>query len=99
MSPDWSSLHFREDLQTLSDEVLESLGEIFDAKLPTPNFSDKQGWLYALPDTLVKEEDLTSLKSEGLFFIGDSYVGGRVHLAIQSGLELAEQISSNFDSN
>ena len=99
MSPDWSSLHFREKLGDLQEELVLLLSEIFKTSLPAPRYSNKQGWLYAIPDTLVDKKDLRTLQSEGLYFAGDSYVGGRIHLAIESGLETADLlIKDSFSS-
>ncbi|HYX49166.1 MAG TPA: hypothetical protein VE843_05460, partial [Ktedonobacteraceae bacterium] len=55
-----------------------------------PFFSDIYRWKYALPTEKVDAEQLNALAMPiGLAFCGDGFVGGRVHLALEHGVEVA----------
>ena len=58
-----------------------------------PLWYDVARWRYALPDATC---DLTALNRDhdGLFFAGDYVAGGRVHLALQAGLDVAALLAA-----
>ena len=65
-----------------------------DERLADPDWTDRQGWLYALPDEGADGETLRGAEPEGLYFAGDWVAGdGRVHLAVESGLDAGERIA------
>ncbi len=90
MSPDWSTLHFRKSIEQVKEDVLSFISEIVGFDLPEPIYSNRQGWLYAIPDSVIDRDELAPLHSEGLFFAGDSFVGGRIHLAMEDGINMAK---------
>jgi renalase len=51
-------------------------------------------WRYALPAEKAEAYALNTLTFPyGLAFCGDAFVGGRVHLALEHGIEVAQQLS------
>ncbi|MGZ3629292.1 MAG: FAD-dependent oxidoreductase, partial [Ktedonobacteraceae bacterium] len=61
--------------------------------LDNPYFSDVHRWKYALPSEKADAVQLNALAMPlGLAFCGDAFVGGRVHLALEHGVEVARQL-------
>ncbi|MFL5702461.1 MAG: FAD-dependent oxidoreductase, partial [Ktedonobacteraceae bacterium] len=61
-----------------------------------PIFTDVQPWRYALPATKADAQALNALTlPTGLAFCGDAFVGGRVHLALEHGEEVARQLGTS----
>ena len=60
--------------------------------LSRPGWHDLTRWPDALPDTTC---DLHALNRDhaGLLFVGDYVAGGRVHLALQAGLDVASLLA------
>ncbi|MGD9932256.1 MAG: FAD-dependent oxidoreductase [Dehalococcoidia bacterium] len=61
-----------------------------------PRWAHVTRWPEALPDATVPIP--RSDEKAGLFFAGDVFVGGRVHLALESGLAAAAQIQRQLDA-
>ncbi|SER66921.1 NAD(P)/FAD-dependent oxidoreductase [Natrinema salaciae] len=80
-------------------ETLEALAELTadlleDDRLREPDWSDHQGWRYALPEGGVPREPLRRAEDEGLYCLGDWVAGeGRLHVALGNGLEVADRIA------
>ena len=66
--------------------------QVRDERLPGPVFTDTVRWQYALPGERADANELNGLTMPvGLAFCGDAFVGGRVHLALEHGVEVARK--------
>ena len=66
---------------------------LLDEPLDNPFFSDIYRWKYALPSEKADAVQLNALAIPlGLAFCGDAFVGGRVHLALEHGVEVAQAL-------
>jgi predicted NAD/FAD-dependent oxidoreductase len=93
---DWSERHYERDpeenLATLIDRTAELL---VDDRLREPDWTDHQGWRYAIPDGAVRRGPLeTAAADHQLYCVGDWIPGeGRLHAALANGLETGEQLA------
>jgi renalase len=61
--------------------------------LPPPVFTDVRRWRFALPAEKADEVEVNAASlPQGLAFCGDGFVGGRVHLVLEDGIRVAQQI-------
>ena len=82
------------DAEIISD-VADRITTLLEEPLKKPFFSDIYRWKYALPTDKVDAEQLNALTmAVGLAFCGDAFVGGRVHLALEHGVNVARQLIS-----
>jgi renalase len=94
MAPGYSREHWQTPAQELLRDVAERVRLLLNEPLDRPIFTDIQYWLYALPSTLADARALNNLTMPmGLAFCGDAFVGGRVHLALEHGCEVARQLA------
>ncbi|PCR89711.1 NAD(P)/FAD-dependent oxidoreductase [Natrinema ejinorense] len=78
-----------ERLAALTADLLD------DRRLRDPDWTDHQGWRYALPEAGVPEAPLQRARAAGLYCLGDWVAGeARLHAALRNGIETAEQISN-----
>ncbi len=93
MAPRYSDEHWlRNDAEIISD-VAHRITTLLDEPLDEPFFSDVFRWKYALPGEKADSEQLNALAIPvGLAFCGDAFVGGRVHLALEHGVEVARKL-------
>jgi renalase len=94
-SHDWSIDNYDDDpaenVALLADYTAEIVG---DQRLTEPQWTDHQGWRYALPAEGVERAPLQSAESAGLYCLGDWVVGeGRLHAALANGLEIGERVA------
>ena len=93
MSPTWTEQHYYDDPAALVEAARAPIGHLIGRTLPPPDWHDTQRWRYALPDTAADRAPLDDAAEIGLFFAGDFLAGrGRVHLALESGLDAAGRI-------
>jgi renalase len=94
MAPQYSREHWKQpDEQALIRDVTQLVAGLIDEPLPTPIFTDIQYWLHALPSTKADAQTLNAQTLPyGLAFCGDAFVGGRVHLALEHGVTVAQQM-------
>ncbi|WP_435102007.1 NAD(P)/FAD-dependent oxidoreductase [Halarchaeum sp. P4] len=80
------------DLAGVAADVLS------DERLRDPDWTDWQGWRYALPDGGLDAAVRRAAEADGLYPVGD-WVGGaaRVHVALRSGLEAGERLADAVD--
>lgn len=71
----------------VASRVTDLLGEDFSK----PAWTEYQKWRYAQPDQIVPESTLNN-QITGLWFAGDYTRGGRIHLAAQSGSDVAHDL-------
>jgi renalase len=93
MAPQYSHDNWHiPDAEIVSD-VAHRISTLLDEPLDKPFFSDVYRWKYALPTEKANAEQLNSLTLPiGLAFCGDAFVGGRVHLSLEHGVEVARQL-------
>lgn len=100
MAPQWSARRYDDPSEAVKADAAKSVASLLDdERFADPDWTDRQGWRYALPDAGVDTEPLRAAEPEGLYFAGDWVAGdGRVHLAIESGLDAAERIAADARS-
>jgi predicted NAD/FAD-dependent oxidoreductase len=94
-SPAWSVEHYDDspegNVAELADLTADLLG---DPRLAEPDWTDHQGWRYALPDEGVSPGVVQSAEEHDLYCAGDWVAGeARVHAALRSGLETGERMA------
>ncbi len=96
MAPGWTRDHYADGPAVLVRAARSSLAGLL-GDLPEPLWADRQRWRYALPDHAADAEALAVGQAAGLFFAGD-FVGGsgRVHRALESGVEAAARIRAHL---
>jgi predicted NAD/FAD-dependent oxidoreductase len=94
MAPDWSATHYDDpDGDQVAAAADRAAALLDDDRLLDPDWTDTQGWRYALPDAAAEREPLSAVADAGLHFAGDWVAGeGRVHAAVESGLDAADRI-------
>ncbi len=94
MAPAWTEAHDDDDRADVVAAAAEAVAGLW-GPLPDPLWTDTQRWRYALPNTPADTDMLAGAAEHGLFFAGDFTAGkGRVHLALEEGLEAAERIGA-----
>ncbi|GHO81719.1 FAD-dependent oxidoreductase [Ktedonobacter sp. SOSP1-85] len=95
MAPDYSRAQWeREDSELVREGADMVVQLVQEEGLATPIFSDVQRWRYALPDQKADSEQLHTLTlPAGLAFCGDGFVGGRVHRALEHGIQVASLLA------
>jgi len=97
-NPDWSVEHYDDDpgenVAALAAHAADIVG---DDRLADPDWTDHQGWRYALPDAGAPADPLVDARAEGLYCAGDWVVGeARVHAALSNGLDVGEAIATEL---
>lgn len=93
MAPQYSTEHWDTPNEALVQDVAQRVSILIDEHLPAPIFTDVQRWRYALPFEKADAGVLNTLTlPHGLAFCGDTFVGGRVHLALEHGVSVAQQL-------
>jgi renalase len=93
MAPQYSHEHWHTPDEALVQDVAQRVAALIDEHLPRPIFTDVQRWRYALPSERADASALNALALPyALAFCGDAFVGGRVHLALEHGVSVAQQI-------
>ncbi|MEM1128559.1 MAG: FAD-dependent oxidoreductase [Bacteroidota bacterium] len=94
MSPAWTKAHYDSDREDVLQEGLRLVTALLGTDLPAPVWTDAQRWRYALPTQAADVEALQQGQAHGVFFAGDGLVGkGRVHQALESGLDTGAALS------
>ena len=93
MAPQYSQDNWRTPDDQIISDVANRITALLDESLNKPFFSDLYRWQYALPIERADAEQLNALAMPlGIAFCGDAFVGGRVHLAFEHGVEVAQQL-------
>lgn len=93
MAPAYSLDHWETPDETLIPDVAAHVARLIGEDLPQPIFWDSQRWRYALPATTIDADALHRLTLPlGLAFCGDAFVGGRIQLALEHGIQVAQQL-------
>jgi renalase len=81
---------------TEKDQIMagaaQHVSALLGEDLTKPDWYDLQKWKFAQPEKLA-DSGLLNGQVEGLWFTGDYLAGGKVHLAAQNGMELAELLA------
>ncbi len=93
-APDWSEDHYddppAENVTALADLTADIMD---DERLADPDWTDHQGWRYALPEGGAPTGVLQSAESDGLYCAGDWVAGeARLHAALRNGLDVGERL-------
>ncbi len=66
-----------------------------DDRLTEPDWTDHQGWRYALPEAGVDLEPVRAAEASGVYCIGDWVAGeSRLHAALRNGLDTGERLAA-----
>ena len=92
---EWSLEHYddapEDNVAELADMTADIVGE---ERLTDPDWTDHQGWRYALPEGGVASGPLDSAEDEGLYCLGDWVAGeARLHAALRNGLDTGERVA------
>lgn len=99
-SPDWSTERYdappEANIAALSEHVATLLG---DRRLTAPDWTDHQGWRYALVDDSVENGAWQDAARAGVFATGDWVAGeARLHAAVRNGLKTGTAVSDALDN-
>ncbi|MFP4188719.1 MAG: NAD(P)/FAD-dependent oxidoreductase [Halobacteriales archaeon] len=94
-SPDWSTRRYdapaEENVAELAEKTAALVG---DERLAEPDWTDHQGWRYALADDGVGGGLVQNAADEGVYVTGDWVAGeARLHAAVRNGLETGERVA------
>jgi predicted NAD/FAD-dependent oxidoreductase len=93
---EWSVAHY-DDPGENNAAVLAAMAAdvVGDDRLTEPDWTDTQGWRYALPEEGAPSGLLDSAASHDLYFLGDWVAGeGRLHAALRSGLDTGQRLAN-----
>ncbi|GCE06296.1 NAD(P)/FAD-dependent oxidoreductase [Dictyobacter aurantiacus] len=95
MAPEYSLAHMEGEEGECVRQVARLVSQLIQEELPAPIFTDLQRWRYALPSQKADGDQLNALTlPQRLAFSGDAFVGGRVHLALEHGIMVAQRLIS-----
>jgi renalase len=91
---EWSVENYERDPErNLAELAAVTAGLLDDDRLTDTEWTDHQGWRYAIPETGVDGEVVEKAEADGLYCLGDWVAGeGRVHAALRNGLEVGERV-------
>jgi len=93
MAPQYSQEHWQLADEEIYRDVAPRVASLIDEALPALSFTDIQRWRYSLPDQNADADALNAITLPvGLAFCGDGFVGGRIHLALEHGIKVAQQL-------
>ena len=98
MAPQYSLNHWQTPAEEVISDVAKLVAVLIDEPMIEtifePVFTDIYNWRYALPAEKADVQSINTLALPyGLAFCGDAFVGGRVHLALEHGVEVAHQLN------
>ena len=65
--------------------------------MASPDWTDHQGWRYALPEEGVRDEAVRAAARDGVYVTGDWVAGDpRLHAAVRNGLETGETLAASL---
>ncbi len=93
MAPQFSQNNWHTPDAGIISDVAIHVTELLDEPLNKPFFADIYRWQYALPVEKANADQLNALTMPlGIAFCGDAFVGGRVHLALEHGAQIAREL-------
>lgn len=92
---DWSVANYDAPAEEATARFAESTAAVLgDKRLQSPDWTDYQGWQYALPEAGAPTGLLREAEDDDLYFVGDWTVGeARLHAALRSGLKVGERVA------
>jgi hypothetical protein len=92
---EWSVEHYDDDPEANVAALAEHAADLLDdERLRDPDWTDHQGWRYALPERGVAGGAVQSAESAGLYCLGDWVAGeARLHAALENGLDVGERVA------
>jgi len=92
---EWSVEHYDDPAEENVAELAELTADLVgDDRLTEPDWTDHQGWRYALPEERVRAGAVDAAAEEGCYVLGDWVAGeGRLHAALRNGLDTGERIA------
>ncbi len=94
MAPAYSRRHHDTADEEVIHDTISHVVDLLQEPLHMPVFTDIRRWPLALPFQKADADALNALMlPSGLAFCGDSFTGGRVHLALEHGVNVAKQLS------
>ncbi len=91
MGPGYSLEHWETEPEQVIGDVADRVTALLGDDWSKPAWTEYQKWRYAQPDQIVPESTLNG-QLAGLWFAGDYTRGGRIHLAAQSGYDVAHDL-------
>ncbi len=93
MAPAYSQQHRDTPDEEIIRDAAAHVANLLQEPLTTPIFTAIQRWPLALPAQKADASALNALTLPfGLAFCGDSFTGGRFHLALEHGVDVAKQL-------
>jgi len=94
-SPDWSERRYDAPADdNVAELARKTAAVVGDERLAEPDWTDHQGWRYALPDTGVRRGAVQDAADENVYATGDWVAGeARLHAAVRNGLETGESLA------
>lgn len=94
-APEWSAERYdeppEENVERLTKHTADIMG---DERLADPDWTDHQGWRYALAEDGVGSGTVQGAADEGVYAVGDWVPGeARLHAAVRNGLETGERMA------
>ena len=97
MGETYSLEQWEADNEAIVNEVAAHISKLLGERLTDFDWADIQRWRYSQPNTLADPSQLNGVL-RGLWFTGDYLIGGRVHLAAESGESVATAIRPSLAS-
>ncbi len=94
MADGWSRPRMALGDVALAEEARECVRALLPGWSGETRWSHVTRWAEALPDGLLEEEAFRAREGAGLFFTGDGFTGGRVHLALEHGVAVGERVAA-----
>jgi predicted NAD/FAD-dependent oxidoreductase len=92
---EWSVARYDDDpAANVADLAALTADVLGDQRLTDPDWTDHQGWRYALPEDGVRAGAVEAAAEADLYPLGDWVAGeGRLHAALRNGLETGERVA------
>lgn len=96
MAPAYSRQHHNTPDEAVIHDTITHVANLLREPLSTPVFTAIRRWPLALAAQTADAPELNALTLPfGLAFCGDSFTGGRVHLALEHGVEVAKHLAQH----
>ncbi|WP_135819908.1 NAD(P)/FAD-dependent oxidoreductase [Halostella litorea] len=94
-SHEWSVERYDDPPEgNVADLAAMTADVVGDDRLAEPDWTDHQGWRYALPEAGVRPGPIDDAAAHDLHVVGDWVAGeGRLHAALRNGLETGERLA------
>jgi len=98
-NPEWSVERYDDDpAENVADLAGLTADVLGDERLADPEWTDHQGWRYALPDEGVRQGAVDDVAEADLYPLGDWVAGeARVHAALRNGLDTGERVAYSLE--